>query len=102
MGFQNEGLQFPTSGLVSAIRKFADQNAPAQLAVSLNATTDDVRTSIMPINGRWSMEELLDAVDYYCKTTDRHVTVEYVMLFGINTHDADLKRLVQLVSKFSS
>ncbi|MFT4703131.1 MAG: 23S rRNA (adenine2503-C2)-methyltransferase [Bradymonadia bacterium] len=86
-----------TSGLVPAIRRFgAESNA--RLAVSLNATTDEVRDWIMPINRKHPLDELLGALREYPLSRGERITFEYVMLEGVNDTPEDAKRLVGLVS----
>jgi 23S rRNA (adenine2503-C2)-methyltransferase len=93
------GLQLPprkitvsTVGLVPAIKKFGDATN-VNLAVSLNATTDKVRTEIMPVNRRYPLSELLATLRNYPLTGKKKITVEYVMLADVNDTVEDLKRL---------
>ncbi len=87
-----------TSGLVSEIYRFADEKHKYQLAISLNATTDAVRTRIMPIAKKWPLPVLLKAVRYYLDKVHRPVTFEYVLLNEVNDTDEDAERLRRLVS----
>lgn len=89
-----------TVGLVPAIRKFGSLNLGVSLAVSLNATTDEVRAQIMPVNKAFPISELVAALKEYPMPPRRRITVEYVMLSGVNDTDADLERLPKIVSKF--
>jgi 23S rRNA (adenine2503-C2)-methyltransferase len=100
----HKGLAIPsrkitvsTVGLVPAIKKFGDSMAPANLAVSLNATTDEVRSSIMPINKRFNIETLLGTLRQFPLKGRKRITIEYVMLHGVNDSTADLKRLPKLL-----
>ncbi len=86
-----------TSGLVPQIRKLAESKVPVSLAVSLNATTDEVRTQVMPVNKRWPIKELLEAVRQFPDGPRKKVTMEYVMLGGLNDTQDDMKRLVSLM-----
>lgn len=88
-----------TAGLVPGIERFAREGLADEvgLAISLNATTDEIRSQIMPINTRWNIEELLDAVRGLPQPKRRLVTFEYVLLAGINDSDADAKRLIRLL-----
>ncbi len=86
-----------TSGLVPAIKKFGDSGAEANLAISLNATTNEVREKIMPINKRWPIEVLLQALRDYPLKNNRKITIEYVMLRDVNDSEKDLKRLPKLL-----
>lgn len=90
-----------TSGLVPKIYRFADEMRRFKLAVSLNATTDEVRARIMPITKKWSIHELLKAVRYYVEKKAEPVTFEYVLLKDINDSENDAARLRSLVDGIS-
>jgi 23S rRNA (adenine2503-C2)-methyltransferase len=91
-----------TSGLVPAIQRFAREGLGLEvgLAISLNATTDEVRDQVMPINQRWNIAELLAALREVPTSRRRHLTFEYVLLGDVNDTDADAERLVALVREF--
>ncbi len=105
-GFSPRRITVSTAGLVSGIDKLAalyrdgeagrDASAP-NLAISLNATTDEVRDGIMPINKRWPIAALLDAARRFPLSHGRRVTFEYVLLAGVNDADADADRLPRLL-----
>jgi 23S rRNA (adenine2503-C2)-methyltransferase len=86
-----------TSGLVPQIVRFTDEGHKYRLAVSLNATTDNVRSKIMPINKKWPIKELLNASKYYTNKTAQRLTFEYVLMEGINDSVEDAERLRNLV-----
>lgn len=86
-----------TSGLIPAIDRFREEKRKYRLAISLNATTDDVRTRLMPLNKKWSIAELLDAARRYSEASGEVVTFEYVLLDGINDTVDDARRLIQLL-----
>jgi 23S rRNA (adenine2503-C2)-methyltransferase len=88
-----------TAGMVPAIERFAREGLAAEvgLAVSLNATTDEVRDMVMPINTRWPIAELLDAVRRIPTPRRRLLTFEYVLLDGVNDTSDDARRLAALV-----
>lgn len=88
-----------TVGLVPAIKKFAEVNLGVNLAVSLNATTDEVRSKIMPINQRFPIPVLLDTLKNFPLSGRKKITVEYVMLAGVNDSPQDLKRLPELLDQ---
>ena len=70
----------------------------AMLAVSFHATTDEVRDKLVPINKKWNIEALLDALRAYPKVSNsERITFEYVMLNGVNDSDEDARRLVELI-----
>lgn len=86
-----------TCGLVPKIREFADFDLQINLAISLHAPNNVLRSKIMKINNRYPIEEVLDAVNYYTTKTNRRVTFEYILLKGINdTKDCALE-LAQLL-----
>jgi len=90
-----------TVGLVPQIRRLADDMPRVGLAISLNATTDEVRNELMPINTRWPIAELMDAAHYMSeRAARRRVTIEYALIAGVNDSDDDARRLVRLVSRF--
>ena len=72
------------------------------LAISLNATTDEVRDKIMPVNRRYPIRELLAACRHYPLEPRRRITFEYVMIQGINDSIEDARRLVRLISNIPS
>ncbi|KAJ03536.1 23S rRNA (adenine(2503)-C(2))-methyltransferase RlmN [Sulfitobacter mediterraneus] len=90
-------ITLSTSGVVPEIARTAEEIG-CQLAVSFHATTDEVRDKLVPINKRWNIETLLDALRVYPKVSNsERITFEYVMLHGINDSDEDARRLVKLI-----
>jgi 23S rRNA (adenine2503-C2)-methyltransferase len=91
-----------TVGLVPAIEAFGKETT-VNLAVSVNATTDEVRSKIMPINRKYPLAILMDTLKQYPGLSKRRkVTIEYVMLAGINDTEADMKRLPKLLVNIPS
>ena len=90
-------ITLSTSGVVPEIRR-AGEEIGCRLAVSFHATTDEVRNRLVPINRKWNIETLLDALRSYpgLSNSDR-ITFEYVMLKDINDSDEDARRLVSLI-----
>ena len=86
-----------TAGVVPGIEAFGQAQTGANLAVSLNATTDEIRTSIMPLNQRWPISELIEACRTFPMKPRQRITVEYVLLKGINDSLDDARRLVRLL-----
>lgn len=76
-----------TCGIVPKIREFADEGLACTLAVSLHAPNDDLRRKLMPIARKYSIEEILDAVDYFTSKTGRRATIEYSLVRGENDSD---------------
>ena len=90
-------ITLSTSGVVPEIAKTA-QEIGCQLAISFHATTDDVRDKLVPINKKWNIAELLDALRTYPKVSNsERITFEYVMLKDVNDTDADARRLLKLI-----
>ena len=90
-------ITLSTSGVVPEIAKTAEEIG-CQLAISFHATTDDVRDILVPINKKWNIATLLDALrDYPKLSNSERITFEYVMLDGINDSDEDARRLVKLI-----
>lgn len=90
-------ITLSTSGVVPEIARTA-QEIGCLLAVSFHATTDEVRDRLVPINRRWNIASLLDALrDYPRLSNSERITFEYVMLDGVNDSDEDARRLVRLI-----
>ena len=96
-GFSRRRLTVSTSGLVPAIRRFAADKLPANLAISLNGVTDEVRARLMPVNRRWNIATLLEACREIPKEPRTRITIEYVLLKGITDSLADARKLVKLL-----
>ncbi|RAU99584.1 23S rRNA (adenine(2503)-C(2))-methyltransferase RlmN [Paenibacillus sp. YN15] len=86
-----------TSGLVPRIRDFADAMLKVNLAVSLHAPNDELRTRIMKINRAYPLRELMDAIHYYQNKTGRRITLEYILLQDVNDQPAHALELVGLI-----
>ncbi len=91
-------ITLSTSGVVPEIARCAEEIG-CMLAVSFHATTDEVRDRLVPINKRWNIEVLLDALRAYPKASNsERITFEYVMLKDVNDSDDDARRLVKLIA----
>jgi 23S rRNA (adenine2503-C2)-methyltransferase len=90
-------ITISTSGIAPAIRRFAAEKRPYRMAISLNATTDEVRSRIMPINRKHPIAELLDAARLYSHTMRERLTFEYVLIEGVNDGPEDAERLLKLL-----
>jgi 23S rRNA (adenine2503-C2)-methyltransferase len=98
--FSRRRITVSTAGLVPGIEKLAAETRTqlrVNLAVSLNATTDPIRDVLMPINKKWNIARLLEAVRAFPLEKRRRVTFEYVLLDGVNDTDADAERLPKLL-----
>ncbi|SEN54287.1 23S rRNA (adenine(2503)-C(2))-methyltransferase RlmN [Paenibacillus sp. OV219] len=86
-----------TSGLASKIREFTDRNVGVNLAVSLHAPNNELRTRIMKINRAIPIEELMGAIDYYLSKNKRRVTLEYILLRDVNDQKEHALELAELI-----
>ena len=93
-----------TSGLAHKIREFANEGVQVNLAVSLHAPNNELRSSIMKINRAFPIEKLFAAIEYYIETTNRRVTFEYIMLNEVNDgveQALELAELLKNIKKLS-
>ncbi|MGJ8673201.1 23S rRNA (adenine(2503)-C(2))-methyltransferase RlmN [Rubritalea sp.] len=77
-------ITISTSGLAPMIKKLADRPQQIRLAISLHGATNDTRDKIMPVNSKWKIEELFDALHYYKSKSKKRITFEYILIKGIN------------------
>ena len=97
MGFSKKKITVSTAGIVPGIPELAKKGPGVNLAVSLNATTDEIRNKIMPINKKYPLKELLNACKNFPLPLRRKITFEYVLLDGINDSGQDALRLIKLL-----
>jgi len=91
-----------TSGLVPQIRRLAGEGLQLGLAVSLHATTDELRDRLVPVNRRWPLSELMAAAREYGERSGRRVTLEYTLLAGVNDGADDADRLAEMARALPS
>ncbi len=96
-GLGHRHITISTVGLVDKIDRFAEEDTQVNLAISLHAPTDATRSAIMPVNRKFSTEELMVAVARYIAKTNRKVFFEYVMLAGVNDTDEHARDLARLM-----
>lgn len=87
-----------TSGLAHKIYDFADTGIQANLAISIHAPNNELRTKIMKINRAFPIEKLMEAIHYYLEQTNRRITYEYIMLKDVNDHQKEALQLAELLS----
>lgn len=92
-------ISVSTSGIPEGIKKFSEEGFQANLAISLHAPNNPLRSELMPINTLYPIEKVLSAVDDYIKKTKRKVMFEYLMLDGINDGIEQAKELALLLKK---
>lgn len=91
-----------TAGIPHNIKKLADSGTRVKLALSLHSCFEDIRNKIMPINLKYNLEQNIEALRYYAKTTKTKIMFEYTMLKDVNDRDEDLEELIKLCSQLPS
>ncbi|MFC4023423.1 23S rRNA (adenine(2503)-C(2))-methyltransferase RlmN [Oceanobacillus longus] len=86
-----------TSGLAHKIYEFADKDIQVNLAISLHAPNNELRTKIMKINKAFPIEKLMKSVEYYLEKKNRRITYEYIMLRDVNDHREEAIQLANLI-----
>jgi 23S rRNA (adenine2503-C2)-methyltransferase len=84
LGISPRGITVSTVGLVPAIDKLAQEGLPVTLAISLHTADDELRDTLVPVNNRWKVAEVLDAGRRYAQTTGRRVSIEYALIRDVN------------------
>lgn len=91
-------MSISTAGLPEKIKQLAKEDLQVNLAISLHGADNDTRSSIMPINRKYPLEKLFEAVDYYIEETNRQVMFEYLLLKDVNDSKNDARKLANLMS----
>ena len=99
LGFNLGARRFTIStvGIVPMIRRFADEKNQVNLAISLHAANDEHRTSLLPVNRKYPIKELIDACRYYVETTHRRITFEWALIQEVNDFEQDARELAGLI-----
>jgi 23S rRNA (adenine2503-C2)-methyltransferase len=95
LGMSPRRITVSTSGVPKMIKKMADEDVKFKLAVSLHSAIDEVRTSIMPFNATFPLEDLRESLEYWYAKTGSRITYEYVVWKGINDSRKDVEALVK-------
>jgi len=102
IGISPKHVTLSTSGLVPGIERLAQESVRPKLAISLNASNDEQRDALMPINRKYPLAALLEACKNYPLRPWEHLTFEYVMLGGVNDAAEDARRVVRLLMPLKS
>ncbi len=94
-------ITISTVGIVPQIYRYASEGHRYKLAISLNAVNDQQRNTLVPINQKYPLSELLKAVNYYTRKSRRRVTFEYVLIKGVNDDSQHARELISLLGKIS-
>ncbi len=100
LGIGARHITISTCGLINGIRRFADEHVQYNLAISLHAPNNEIRSRIMPVNRRYPIEQLMDALKYYCEKNNRRLSFEYILLKGVNDTDECVSQLIELTKPF--
>ncbi len=84
LGLSQRSVTVSTVGLVPAIRRLAEEGLQVTLAVSLHTPDDELRDTLVPVNRRWKVAEVLDGARHYAETTGRRVSIEYALIRDVN------------------
>lgn len=95
IGIGARHLTISTSGLVPQIKTLADHPQQIRLAISLHGATDEVRNKIMPVNKKWGVDELFGALKYWNERKKQRLTLEYILIKGVNDADKDAQILAK-------
>jgi 23S rRNA (adenine2503-C2)-methyltransferase len=102
LGISPKHVTLSTSGIVPGIERLAQEKVRPKLAISLNASNDEQRDALMPINKKYPLSALMNACEEYPLRTWEHLTFEYVMLGGVNDGAEDARRVVRLLAPLKS
>ncbi|NEN82840.1 23S rRNA (adenine(2503)-C(2))-methyltransferase RlmN [Paenibacillus elgii] len=89
-----------TSGIVPNIYRFADEDTQINLAISIHAPNDALRSKLMPVNRRYPFAELIEACQYYVAKTGRRITFEYALMGGVNDQAEHAEELAKVLKAF--
>ncbi|PIZ76321.1 23S rRNA (adenine(2503)-C(2))-methyltransferase RlmN [Candidatus Peregrinibacteria bacterium CG_4_10_14_0_2_um_filter_38_24] len=92
-------ISISTCGLIEGIKKLAEERLQVNLAISLHSPTDEKRGAIMPVNAKYPLKVLVEALNDYYEKVGRKIMVEYLMLDGVNDTGEDVENLAKLLSK---
>ena len=97
LNISRRNITISTCGIVPNIRRLADENYGVTLALSLHAPNDEVRKTLMPIANKYSLSEVLPAIEYYFEKTGRRVTFEYSVVEGVNDNAGEAEEPARLI-----
>jgi 23S rRNA (adenine2503-C2)-methyltransferase len=99
MGIAARRITVSTVGIVPAIEKLESLGLQVTLSLSLHATTDELRSRLLPANRKYPLAEVIKAGVHYARTTGRMITIEYILISGLNDSAADSRRLASIARK---
>jgi 23S rRNA (adenine2503-C2)-methyltransferase len=102
MNIGSRRFTISTVGLVPMIRRFADERRQINLAVSLHAADDELRSSMLPINKKYPLKDLIDVCGYYVEKTKRRITFEWALIKDVNDSKSQAENLANLLQGLNS
>jgi 23S rRNA (adenine2503-C2)-methyltransferase len=102
VGLSPKHVTLSTSGIVPGIERLAKEKIRPKLAISLNASNDEQRDKLMPVNRKYPLKMLIDVCRHYPLRSWEHITFEYVMLGGVNDTAEDARRVAKLLAPLKS
>jgi len=100
LGMSPQRITLSSVGIPGMIRQLADDGVKVHFALSLHAATNEKRDKIIPVNRKYPLEMITEALKYYHKTTGRRITIEYIMLGGFNDTERDASDLARFCKSF--
>ena len=100
LGLSARHLTVSTIGIVPGIRSLAARSLPVNLAVSLHAANDDLRQTLVPMNKRYPLDQLMAACADYLEVKGRRISFEWALIKGVNDRDSDAAELAALCRRF--
>jgi len=97
VGVAESRMTVSTAGIVPRIHDFGEEPVRPKLAISLNASNDELRTRLMPLNKKWNLEKVIAAARDFPLRNRERITFEYVLLNGVNDAPANAKEVVELL-----
>lgn len=98
LNISQRNITVSTCGIVPAMKKLAEEGLQITLALSLHAPNNEKRKELMPIAKKYSLQEVLEACDYYFEKTGRRISFEYALVGGVNDNDAEAEELIALLA----
>lgn len=102
LGIGARHITISTSGNVPGLRRLAAWGKPLRLAVSLHGASDAVREQIMPVNRKWPLGELLPALDAWARSSKHMITLEYILISGVNDMLAEAEQLADIAQRLNA
>lgn len=99
LNISQRNITVSTCGIVENMKRLADEKLSITLALSLHSVTDEKRRELMPIANKYSINELMDACEYYFDKTGRRITFEYALVRNVNDRDEDARGLIKLAAR---